>query len=199
LKKSLSSQSGGGSSGSAQFSTKVPPATAFKKDACKKGFGDRKSRAAQGRGLPKKQGGGGSFTWGKPGCELTEKTQKLNGTDDPNYDPFEDPDIIFDSLEIEPTTEEICSSLDEIIGEYYNHASLPDFLDGIETLLVRKNRYRVLERLIEISLEHKNEYRELSSKVVHYFITKKYLTEINVAEAFCVSYYTLHGVYKDNS
>jgi programmed cell death protein 4 len=88
-------------------------------------------------------------------------------------------------LEIEPTTEEICSSLDGIIGEYYNHASLPDFFDAIETLLIRKHRYRVLERLIEISLEHKNEYRELSSKSVQYFISKNYLTEINVAEAFC--------------
>ena len=77
--------------------------------------------------------------------------------------------------------------MDEIIGEYYNHASLPDFIDSIESLLINKNRYRVLERLIEISLEHKNEYRELSSKCVQYFITKKYLTEINVAEAFCVS------------
>lgn len=35
------------------------------------------------------EGGGGSFTWGKPGCELTDKAAKLKGADDPNYDPFE--------------------------------------------------------------------------------------------------------------
>lgn len=176
-------QSGVGSAG--QISIKVPPATAFKKDSCKKGFGDRKSRAAQGRGLTKKQGGGGSFTWGKPGCELSDQAAKLKGTDDPNYDPFEDPNIVFDALEIEPSTEEIWSSLDDTIGEYFNHASLADFFEAIESLLIRKHRDRILERLIEISLEHKNEYRELSSKCIRYFIVETYLTEIDVAKAFC--------------
>lgn len=36
--------------------TKVAPVTAFKAAVpCRKGFGDRKSKAAQGRGLPKKR------------------------------------------------------------------------------------------------------------------------------------------------
>jgi len=166
--------------------TKVAPVTAFKAAVpCRKGFGDRKSKAAQGRGLPKKQGGGGSFTWGKPGCELSDANKSLNGTDRPNYDPLEDPEVIFDSLDIEPSTEEIFSSLDSIIGEYFNNASLEDFLDSVEGLMVRRERNRILEKLIENSLEHKNEYRELASKAIKFCREQNYWNEIEVARAFC--------------
>jgi len=181
-KTSSGGQSGGSSAGGGSFAQKVPPATAFKKDAIKKGFGDRKSRAAQGRGLPKKQGGGGSFTWGKPGCELNED-KKITATERADYDPFEDPDIIFDALEIEPTTEEMTTNLDELIGEYFNNANLDEFLESIESLLVRRERNRILERLVEVSLEHKNEYRELCSKAILFFVDQQYWDQVDVARA----------------
>merc|ERR1712130_655490 len=87
------------------------------------------------------EGGGGSFTWGKPGCELNED-KKITATERADYDPFEDPDIIFDALEIEPTTEEMTTNLDELIGEYFNNANLDEFLESIESLLVRRERNR---------------------------------------------------------
>jgi len=164
---------------------KVPPATAFK-DFCKKGFGDRKSRAAQGRGLAKKQGGGGSFTWGKPGCELDDRNNVSVNVDDPNYDPFQDPDIVFDSLEIEPSTEEIIAELGQCIGEYFNNADQASFLEQIEGMLIKGSRSLVLEQLIESSLEQKNEYRELASKAAKYFYDLQYFDIITVARAFSV-------------
>ena len=62
-------------------------------------FGDRKSRAATGRGLPKKLGGGGAFTWGRPGCEMDTTVEGGE------IDPLNDPDIVFDSVSYEPTDE----------------------------------------------------------------------------------------------
>ena len=62
-------------------------------------FGDRKSRAATGRGLPKKLGGGGAFTWGRPGCEMDTTVEGGE------IDPLNDPDIVFDSVTYEPTDE----------------------------------------------------------------------------------------------
>ncbi|CAG5098605.1 Oidioi.mRNA.OKI2018_I69.XSR.g15816.t1.cds [Oikopleura dioica] len=164
---------------------KVPPATAFK-DFCKKGFGDRKSRAAQGRGLAKKQGGGGSFTWGKPGCELDDRNNVSVNVDDPNYDPFQDPDIVFDSLEIEPSTEEIASELEQCIGEYFNTADQAAFLEQVEGMMIKNNRSFVLEQLLESSLEQKNEYRELASKATKYFFDLQYYDVITVARGFSV-------------
>lgn len=162
---------------------KVPPQTAFK-GYCPKGFGDRKSRAAQGRGFAKKQGGGGSFTWGKPGCEVNDQNNVLANVDDPHYDPFTDPDIVFDSLEVEPTFDEIAAELEQCIGEYFNNASCPEFLEQVEGLMLRSNRSRVLEQLIEASLEQKNEYRELSSTATKYFVNLQYFDTITVARAF---------------
>ena len=101
---------------------------------------------------------------------------------------FKDPEVIFDSLDIEPSTEEIFSSLDSIIGEYFNNASLEDFLDSVEGLMVRRERNRILEKLIENSLEHKNEYRELASKAIKFCREQNYWNEIEVARAFCVSF-----------
>ena len=102
---------------------------------------------------------------------------------------FKDPEVIFDSLDIEPSTEEIFSSLDSIIGEYFNNASLEDFLDSVEGLMVRRERNRILEKLIENSLEHKNEYRELASKAIKFCREQNYWNEIEVARAFCVSFF----------
>lgn len=175
----------GESGGSNSAPQKNSPATAFKKDACKKGFGDRKSRAAHGRGLPKKLGGGGSFTWGTPGCEIADKNKNLTGIHDPNYDPSEDPSIIFDSLEIEPSTEEIYTAMDEAIHEYFNNASLPDLLESLENLVLQNNQDTVLERLLEKVFELKNEHRELASKCLPFLVSKKYLNEIDIAKVFC--------------
>lgn len=77
-------------------------------------FGDRKSRAANGRGLPKKLGGGGAFTWGRPGCEMDTTVEGGE------IDPLHDPDVVFDSVSYEPNDEEICSGLDVTIREFFS-------------------------------------------------------------------------------
>ena len=100
---------------------------------------------------------------------------------------YKDPDIIFDALEIEPTTEEMTTNLDELIGEYFNNANLDEFLESIESLLVRRERNRILERLVEVSLEHKNEYRELCSKAILFFVDQQYWDQVDVARALVVS------------
>lgn len=150
------------------------------KGHCGKKFGDRKSRAATGRGLPKKMGGGGAFTWGRPGCELTNEAPELN-PDDPNYDPLNDPNIVFDSVEFERTDEEICLGLDAAIREYLANAQADDLLDY--SLTVTKKHF-IVERLLEIGLEEKKEYRELISLVLEKLVSTDGLTINQVGFAF---------------
>lgn len=64
---------------------------------------------------------------------------------------LQDPEIVFDSLEIEPSTEEIIAELGQCIGEYFNTADKASFLEQIEGMLI-KGRSLVLEQLIESSL-----------------------------------------------
>ena len=81
----------------------------------------------------------------------------------------------------------MATNLDELIGEYFNNANLDEFLESIENLLVRRERNRILERLVEVSLEHKNEYRELCSKAIRFFVEQQYWDQVDVARALVVS------------
>lgn len=142
-------------------------------------FGDRKSRAASGRGLPKKLGGGGAFTWGRPGCEMDTTIE--GGEIDPQYDP----DVVFDSVSYEPTDEEICSGLDVAIREFFHHASDADLLEYCISLGLQKKKLLVVERLVETGLEAKKEYRELISKALFYLFKQEYLDLNDMACGFC--------------
>jgi len=142
-------------------------------------FGDRKSRAATGRGLPKKLGGGGAFTWGRPGCEMDTTVEGGE------IDPLNDPDIVFDSVSYEPNDEEICSGLDVAIREFFHHASDADLLEYCITLNLQKKKLLVVERLVETGLEAKKEYRELISKALLYLFEQEYLTQNDLACGFC--------------
>jgi len=133
------------------------------KGHCGKGhrFGDRKSRAATGRGLPKKLGGGGSFTWGRPGCELSQLNGKKEvSVDDADYDPLEDPNVVFDSVSFHPTEDEICLGLDRAIREYLANGQMDDLLDCCDGVA---KKHLIVERMLEIGLEAKKEHRELIS------------------------------------
>lgn len=131
-------------------------------------------------------GGGGAFTWGKPGCELANEAPELN-PDDPNYDPLNDPNIVFDSVEFERTDEEICLGLDAAIREYLANAEADDLLDYSQSVT---KKHFIVERLLEIGLEEKKEYRELISAVLKKLVSTDGLTINQVGYAFSVSLFS---------
>jgi len=176
-KKSQASQSGssiGQASNGASGSYQGPV-----KGHIARRFGDRKSRAATGRGLPKKLGGGGAFTWGRPGCEMDTTVEGGE------IDPLNDPDIVFDSVSYEPTDEEICTGLDVAVREFFHHASDADLLEYCISLNLQKKKLLIVERLVETGLEAKKEYRELISKALLYLFEQEFLTQNDMACGFC--------------
>lgn len=151
------------------------------KGHCGKKFGDRKSRAATGRGLAKKMGGGGAFTWGRPGCELSDADRaKEVSIDDPDYDPLNDPNIVFDSISFHPTDEETCFKLDQAIREYLSNGVMDDLMEfKLET-----KHHLMIERMLEIGLEEKKEYRELISLGLKKLHRSKLLTKNQIGFGF---------------
>lgn len=83
----------------------------------------RRSRSGYGRGLPKKNGGGGKGVWGLPGSEILEEDVELIDQNDPNYDPAEinDGNIELKEVVAETTPEEFFKLIELIILEYFEH------------------------------------------------------------------------------
>lgn len=80
----------------------------------------RRSRSGYGRGLPKKNGGGGKGIWGLPGSEILEEDLEID-CNDPNYDPEMDRNIELSEVTPETTPEEFFKMIEPIILEYFDH------------------------------------------------------------------------------
>lgn len=81
----------------------------------------RRSRSGYGRGLPKKNGGGGKGVWGLPGSEILEEDLEMD-RDDPNYDPeVNDRNIELRQVVPETTPEDFYKLVEPIILEYFEH------------------------------------------------------------------------------
>ncbi|XP_039255620.1 programmed cell death protein 4-like [Styela clava] len=125
-------------------------------------IGDRKSRTIYGRGLPKKGGGGGKGTWGRPGEELL--TDGVMDNKDPNYDSEEqDNDIMYKPVTPVWSEDEIIKTLQPIIKEYFEHGQQDEVHESVEGLNVSDRKYMVIVVLITLAMEKKNEFRELAS------------------------------------
>lgn len=84
----------------------------------------RRSRSGYGRGLPKKNGGGGKGVWGLPGSEILEEEEILD-RNDPNYDPeVNDRNIQLSKVVPETTPEDFFKLIEPIILEYFEHGKL---------------------------------------------------------------------------
>lgn len=127
-------------------------------------IGDRKSRSTYGRGLPKKNGGGGKGTWGKPGEVIDDNGVMDNH--DPNYDSEEEDEVSFKSVVPEWTDEEITKTLEPIFLEYFEHGQKNEVIDLLNGVNMSKQKYLVFVVLITLSMEKKNEFRELTSQLI---------------------------------
>lgn len=128
-------------------------------------IGDRKSRSIYGRGLPKKQGGGGKGTWGRPGEELY--SERAIDNKDPNYDSEElDSDIMYKPVVPEWNKDEIVKTLKPMLREYFEHGQQDEVFESLKGINISDRKYMVPVVLITLSMEMKNEFREMASALL---------------------------------
>ena len=135
------------------------------------------------RGLAKKGGGGGSYTWGKPGDELTPET-KIDRRD-PNYDSEQDDDdIVLVSAEEQMVKQAVRSGI-EVRRRPSKFGSDYDPYSTYQRKAPKIQLSEFKKRVIKISDEYlvsedKDEFvtavTELQSPMLHYELVRRIIT-----------------------
>lgn len=125
----------------------------------------RRSRNGHGRGLPKKGGAGGKGVWGLPGSEILEEAYE--DQNDPNYDSeCNDKNIELKEVIPEITPEEFFKQAEPIILEYYEHGDTHEVAANLDEILTGQLRPYVTSVAVEISMDHKDSQREMTSLLI---------------------------------
>lgn len=133
-----------------------------------------RSRGRFGRGLAKKNGAGGHFTWGVAGSEFSER-QLENGIDpivdnsdplDPNYDSDSEENCKFETITPPLDDDEVEKFLTPVIMEYFEHGDTDEVRSTSEEVNIAGNYYKVPVVLISLALEKKSSHRELASVLI---------------------------------
>lgn len=127
----------------------------------------RRSRSGHGRGLPKKNGGGGKGIWGLPGSEILEEPLEID-RNDPNYDPTEvmDGNVELKEVVAETTPEEFFKMIEPIILEYFEHGDTHEVALSLDEIIVGSLRPLVATYSVQIALDHKDSQREMVSVLI---------------------------------
>ncbi|XP_004524871.1 programmed cell death protein 4 [Ceratitis capitata] len=125
----------------------------------------RRSRNGHGRGLPKKGGAGGKGVWGLPGSEALEEVYE--DENDPNYDSeCNDKNIELREVIPEVTPEEFFKLAEPIVLEYYEHGDTHEVAVSFDEILTGPLRPHVTSVVVEISMDHKDSQREMTSVLI---------------------------------
>lgn len=125
-----------------------------------------------GRGLPKKNGGGGKGTWGRLGDELNLPWVDKN---DPNYDSDEEfkekeerKVISLKPVVPEMSDEDVRKLVEPLVLEYFANGDYDEVIYSIEEVLFNlgARRWMVVSIAIELSMDHKPSHREMTSQLV---------------------------------
>ncbi|CAF2662050.1 unnamed protein product [Rotaria sp. Silwood2] len=141
---------------------------------------DRKSRHGKGRGLAKKGGGGGHFTWGALGSEvLDEYTEDFDEDDllDLQYNQAKEK-YIAESTTTTTTTEKKKNQLKSIenfdkdikpiIDEYFVNGDANDVAQSLRKFNLKPyGDGELLAYIITVALEKSNVHKELISRLLH--------------------------------
>lgn len=127
----------------------------------------RRSRNGYGRGLPKKNGGGGKGVWGLPGSEILEEPLEID-QNDPNYDPTEvmDGNVELTEVVAETTPDEFFKMIEPIILEYFEHGDTHDVAISLDEIILSSLRPLVTTYAVQIALDHKDSQREMVSVLI---------------------------------
>lgn len=133
-----------------------------------------RSHGRYGRGLAKKNGAGGHFTWGVAGSEFTEH-QLESGIDpvvdnsdplDPNYDSDSEENCKFETITPPLDDDEVEKFLTPVLLEYFEHGDTQEVRSILDEVNITGNCHRIPVVLISLALEKKSSHRELASILI---------------------------------
>lgn len=133
-----------------------------------------RSRGRFGRGLAKKNGAGGHFTWGVAGSEFTEH-QLESGMDpivdnsdplDPNYDSDSEENCKFETITPPLEDHEVEKFLSPVLLEYFEHGDTNEVKSILSEVNISGNYHQIPAVIIQLALEKKSSHRELASILI---------------------------------
>lgn len=131
-------------------------------------------RGRYGRGLAKKNGAGGLYTWGAAGSEFTS-SQLENGIDpildnsdplDPNYDSDSEENCKFEAITPPLDDDEVEKFLTPVLLEYFENGDTNEVRSTLSEVNISGNYHRIPVVLIALALERKSSHRELASILI---------------------------------
>lgn len=133
-----------------------------------------RSRGRYGRGLAKKNGAGGHFTWGAAGSEFSEEQLEssfdpmVDNSDplDPNYDSDSEANCKLEAITPPMDDDQVDSFLTPILMEYFEHGDSIEVKYSVEEANLTGNFHRIPFVLISLALEKKSSHRELASILI---------------------------------
>lgn len=146
---------------------------------------NRKSRQGKGRGLAKKGGGGGGYTWGALGSELLEEdNEELDDEDlaDLQYNQVKAKHLAqtsstvpaaaeASSLETKFTKLELLENFDKdvkpLIAEYFVNGDANDVAQSLRRFDVKQRGGELIAYIVTMALEKSNVHKELISRLLH--------------------------------
>lgn len=142
----------------------------------------RRSRNGHGRGLPKKGGAGGKGVWGLPGSELMETYEDV---DDPNFDSenMSNGDIELKAVIPDLSKDDVRKKMEPIVLEYFENGDTNEAAVSINEIIPANRRDLLVEQLIEISLDHKQSHREMTSVLISDLFGHT-INEYDISKAF---------------
>lgn len=133
-----------------------------------------RSRGRFGRGLAKKNGAGGHFTWGVAGSEFSEH-QLESGIDpivdnsdplDPNYDSDSEENCKFETITPPLDDDEVEKFLTPALLEYFEHGDTAEVKSVLDEVNMTGNYHQIPVVLVNLALERKSSHRELASILI---------------------------------
>uniref|UniRef100_A0A6G1S521 Programmed cell death protein 4 n=1 Tax=Aceria tosichella TaxID=561515 RepID=A0A6G1S521_9ACAR len=134
----------------------------------------RRSRGRFGRGLAKKNGAGGHYTWGAAGSEFSGDQLK-NGMDpmidtsdphDPNYDSDSEENCKFEAITPPLDDDEVERFLKPVLLDYFEHGDTGEVISTLDEVNMSGNYFRIPIVLISLALDRKSSHRELASILI---------------------------------
>lgn len=133
-----------------------------------------RSRGRFGRGLAKKNGAGGHFTWGAAGSEFSEHKLEsgidpiVDNSDplDPNYDSDSEENCKFETITPPLDDDEVEKFLTPVLLEYFEHADTNEVRSILDEVNITGNYHQIVTVLIALALEKKSSHRELASILI---------------------------------
>ena len=172
------------------------------------------------KGQPKKNGAGGKFTWGTPGCELVDYLDSK----DPNYDSGEDGgnvvmvclensdggsnknkqhsaqedvDAVNDQELKELDSDELEREIKPVILEYFHNGDTIEVIDHLKCYNFYRLKPQLIAYLVQLALEHNNTCKELTSRLLRDF-TAELFVEKDFVHGFDLLLKNLGDLMLDN-